>query len=198
MLSWNSIRSHLQFALLFAISTFSKGVWLLLAEKFNASGQLQAGRNRKLDPKGLTILPHLCHICEIPWRLDGSKENWKQTRAQWGGDSHSKLDRHLMYRSVELCPISLMANLCHVLCAGRFHQALRSQFGSCMNAPRTLLPVCNSGCPTTICRKRCRPSLLCSITSSENRLVNTFPGSGGMVTLAVSRSRTSRKYSKSE
>jgi hypothetical protein len=130
MLSWNSIRSLLQFALLFAISTFSKGVWLLLAEKINASGQLQAGRTRKWDPKGLTIVPHLCHICEIPWGLDGSKEKWKQTRAQWGGDSHSKLDRHLMYRSVELCPISLMANLCHVLCAGRVHQALRSQFGS--------------------------------------------------------------------
>ena len=39
--------------------------------------------------------------------------------------------------------------------------------------PKTLLPVCSRGCPTTICRKRWRPSRLCSITSSENRLVKT-------------------------
>jgi hypothetical protein len=61
----------------------------------------------------------------------------------------------------------------------------------------TLLPVCNSGCPTTICRNRCNPSFRCSITSSLNRLVKTLPGSGGIVTRALSRSRISLKYSKS-
>lgn len=68
----------------------------------------------------------------------------------------------------------------------------------CTKLAKTLLPVCNSGCPTTICKKRCSPSLRCSITSSEKRFVKTLPGSGGMVTRADSRSRMSRKYSKSE
>ena len=68
----------------------------------------------------------------------------------------------------------------------------------CTKLASTLLPVCNSGCPTTICKNRCSPSLLCSITSSLNRFVNTFPGSGGIVTRALSRSSISRKYSKSE
>jgi hypothetical protein len=67
----------------------------------------------------------------------------------------------------------------------------------CTKLPSTLLPVCSSGCPTTICRNRCSPSRRCSITSSLKRLVNTFPGRGGMVTRADSRSRMSRKYSKS-
>ena len=97
------------------------------------------------------------------------------------------------------------------------HQEFLSQFGSipalvlpricyepppqhspCTKLANTLLPVCSKGWPTTICRNRCNPSLLCSITSSLNRLVNTLPGSGGIVTLALSRSSMSRKYSKSE
>lgn len=79
----------------------------------------------------------------------------------------------------------------------RYH-AFRSQLGSCTNGPRTLLPVWSRGCPTTICKNRCSPSRLCSITSSEKRFVNTLPGRGGIVTLALSRSSISRKYSKSE
>jgi len=67
----------------------------------------------------------------------------------------------------------------------------------CTKLASTLLPVCKSGWPTTICKNRCKPSRRCSITSSLNRFVNTFPGSGGMVTRADSRSRMSRKYSKS-
>lgn len=55
-------------------------------------------------------------------------------------------------------------------------------FLPCTNGPRTLLPVCSNGCPTTICKNLCRPSLRCSITSSENRFVKTLPGRGGMVT----------------
>ena len=68
----------------------------------------------------------------------------------------------------------------------------------CTKAPNTLDCVCNSGCPTTILRNLSNPSLLASITSSLNRFVNTFPGSGGMVTRLLSRSRMSRKASKSE
>ena len=64
-----------------------------------------------------------------------------------------------------------------------FYQALRSQLGSCTNGPSTFEPVCSSGCPTTILRNLSNPSLLCSITSSLNLLVNTLPGSGGIVTL---------------
>ena len=96
-----------------------------------------------------------------------------------------------------------------------YYHAFRSQFGSrstsisflaqhalmyspCTKGPSTLLPVCSSGCPTTICKNRCNPSLRCSITSSLKRFVNTLPGKGGMVTRADSRSRMSRKYSKSE
>lgn len=92
------------------------------------------------------------------------------------------------------------------------YQALRSQFGSCTNGPSTFEPVCSNGCPTTILRNLSRPSLLCSITSSLNLLVKTLPGRGGIVTcagqyercpsdqhtLALSLSRISRKYSKSE
>jgi len=77
------------------------------------------------------------------------------------------------------------------------HQALRSQFGSCTKLASTLLPVCSNGWPTTICKNRCNPSRRCSITSSLNRFVKTFPGNGGIVTRADSRSRMSRKYSKS-
>ena len=101
------------------------------------------------------------------------------------------------------------------VCGSWYYHALRSQFGSfmlsaqedpllshmvnspCTKGPSTLLPVCSSGCPTTICKNLCRPSLLCSITSSLKRFVNTLPGRGGIVTLALSRSRMSRKYSKS-
>ena len=43
----------------------------------------------------------------------------------------------------------------------------------CKKAHRTLLPVCNNGCPATISKKRCRPSRRCSTTSSVKRLVNT-------------------------
>ena len=68
----------------------------------------------------------------------------------------------------------------------------------CTKLAKTLLPVCSNGCPTTICKNRCSPSLRCSITSSLNLLVKTFPGKGGIVTRADSRSRISRKYSKSE
>ena len=67
-----------------------------------------------------------------------------------------------------------------------------------MKLAKTLLPVCNKGWPATICRNLCRPSRRCSITSSLKRFVKTFPGSGGIVTLVLSRSRISRKYSKSE
>lgn len=74
---------------------------------------------------------------------------------------------------------------------------VRSQLGSCTKLASTLLPVCSSGWPTTICRNLCSPSRRCSITSSENRFVNTLPGSGGMVTRDDSRSRMSRKCSKS-
>jgi len=73
-----------------------------------------------------------------------------------------------------------------------------SQAGSCKNAHSTLLPVCNNGCPATILKKRSSPSLLLSITSSEKRLVKTFPGRVGMFTLVDSCSRISRKASKSE
>lgn len=78
------------------------------------------------------------------------------------------------------------------------HHTFRSQFGSCIKLARTLLPVCSRGWPATICRNLCKPSRRCSITSSLNRLVKTFPGSGGIVTLVLSRSRISLKYSKSE
>jgi hypothetical protein len=57
---------------------------------------------------------------------------------------------------------------------------------------------CNNGCPATILKKRSSPSLLLSITSSEKRLVKTFPGRVGMFTLVDSCSRISRKASKSE
>lgn len=96
-----------------------------------------------------------------------------------------------------------------------------SQAGSCKKAHSTLLPVyqskkkistssypqlqrkrqkhtCNNGCPATILRKRSSPSLLLSITSSEKRLVNTFPGSAGIFTRVDSCSRISRNASKSE
>lgn len=48
-----------------------------------------------------------------------------------------------------------------------------------------------------ICKKRSKPSLRCSITSSEKRFVNTFPGKGGILTRVDSRSNTSRNHSKS-
>lgn len=60
--------------------------------------------------------------------------------------------------------------------------------------PRT----CSKGCPATMLKKRSRPSLLLSITSSENLLVNTFPGRGGILTRVDSCSRISRNASKSE
>lgn len=68
----------------------------------------------------------------------------------------------------------------------------------CIKLASTLLPVCSSGCPATICRNRWSPSRRCSMTSSLNRFVNTLPGRGGIVTRVLSRSRMSRKYSKSE
>ena len=49
------------------------------------------------------------------------------------------------------------------------YQAFRSQFGSCTNPPNTRLPVCSSGCPTTIFRNRSSPLLRSSITASSNR-----------------------------
>ena len=49
------------------------------------------------------------------------------------------------------------------------YQAFRSQFGSCTNPPNTRLPVCRSGCPTTIFRNRSSPLLRSSITASSNR-----------------------------
>lgn len=61
-----------------------------------------------------------------------------------------------------------------------------------------MLPVCNNGCPTTILKNFSSPALRPSMTSSLNRFVNTLPGSGGIVTLALSLSRISLKYSKSE
>lgn len=51
---------------------------------------------------------------------------------------------------------------------------------------------------TYICKKRSNPSRRCSITSSVKRLVKTFPGRGGMLTLDDSLSNTSRNHSKSE
>lgn len=83
-----------------------------------------------------------------------------------------------------------------------------------MKAQRTFEPVCSNGCPATlqetlalsrgllhldayICRNFSRPSLRCSITSSENLFVNTLPGSDGIVTRVDSLSSISRKYSKS-
>lgn len=62
----------------------------------------------------------------------------------------------------------------------------------------TLLPVWRRGWPATISRKRCSPSRRCSMTSSVNLLVNTFPGRGGMLTRVLSFSRMSRNASKSE
>ena len=47
-------------------------------------------------------------------------------------------------------------------------------------------------------KKRSKPSLRASMTSSEKRLVKTLPGKGGMLTRVDSRSRISRKASKSE
>ncbi|KAF8829161.1 hypothetical protein HHX47_DHR3000797, partial [Lentinula edodes] len=41
----------------------------------------------------------------------------------------------------------------------------------------------HNGCPATILKKRSKPSLRLSITSSENRFVKTFPGRGGIFTL---------------
>ena len=76
--------------------------------------------------------------------------------------------------------------------------ALFWKYSPCTKLASTLLPVCSRGWPTTIWRNRCSPSRLCSITSSLNRFVNTLPGNGGIVTLALSRSSMSRKYSKSE
>ena len=49
-----------------------------------------------------------------------------------------------------------------------------------------------------ICKNFSNPSRLDSITSSENLLVNTFPGRGGIDTREDSRSNISLKYSKSE
>lgn len=57
---------------------------------------------------------------------------------------------------------------------------------------------CSNGCPATILKNLSSPSRRPSITSSENRLVKTFPGSGGILTRVDSRSRMSRKASKSE
>jgi hypothetical protein len=68
----------------------------------------------------------------------------------------------------------------------------------CTNPPNTLLPVCNSGCPPTILRNLSKPLRLSSITASSNRFRYTLPGSGGILTLALSRSSKSRKTSKSE
>ena len=64
--------------------------------------------------------------------------------------------------------------------------------------PHTDTHTCNSGCPATILKNRSNPSRRLSITSSENRLVNTFPGRGGIFTRVDSCSRMSRKASKSE
>lgn len=77
-------------------------------------------------------------------------------------------------------------------------KSLKKKNSPCTKLAMTLLPVCSNGCPTTICRNRCNPSRRCSITSSENRFVKTLPGSGGIVTRALSRSRISLKCSKSE
>ena len=49
------------------------------------------------------------------------------------------------------------------------YQAFRSQFGSCTKPPNTRLPVCSSGCPTTIFRNLSSPRLRSSITASSNR-----------------------------
>lgn len=57
---------------------------------------------------------------------------------------------------------------------------------------------CSNGCPATILKNLSSPSRLPSMTSSENLFVNTFPGSGGILTRVDSRSRMSRKASKSE
>ena len=87
-------------------------------------------------------------------------------------------------------------------------QPTLSHWGSWINAHKTLDPVCNSGWPATllinivmesryIWRNLSKPSLRCSMTSSENRFVKTLPGSGGIETLDDSRSRMSRKCSKS-
>lgn len=64
--------------------------------------------------------------------------------------------------------------------------------------PRTLDPVCKSGCPTTIFKNLSNPALRVSIFASSKRPRNIFPGRGGIVTRALSRSSRSRKTSKSE
>jgi len=73
-----------------------------------------------------------------------------------------------------------------------------SKNSPCTKPPNTRLPVCNSGCPTTIFKNRSNPLRLSSITLSSKRLRYTFPGSVGMETRALSRSSRSRKTSKSE
>lgn len=84
------------------------------------------------------------------------------------------------------------------ICDGQYTVKVLSDIHvPCTNAASTLLPVWSSGCPTTICRNRCSPSLLCSITSSEKRFVSTLPGRGGIVTRALSRSSISLKASNS-
>lgn len=94
------------------------------------------------------------------------------------------LGRSFVSSSYIYCQISCnrIANLQGGSLLSLSYQALRSQFGSCTNGPRTFDPVCSSGCPTTILRNLSRPSRLCSITSSLNRFVKTFPGRGGIVT----------------
>lgn len=59
----------------------------------------------------------------------------------------------------------------HIPSPASHHQAFRSQFGSCTNAPRTLLPVCSNGCPTTIFKNRSKPLLRSSMTLSSKRLM---------------------------
>ena len=112
-------------------------------------------------------------------------ESMSRGQILWG--SAASTSRHRTSHPTALPPTPLNA------AATAFHHAFLSQFGSvqsccqpvksfvpiraqnspCTKLPRTLLPVCSNGCPTTICRKRCRPSRRCSITSSENLFVKT-------------------------
>jgi len=48
-----------------------------------------------------------------------------------------------------------------------------------------------------ICKNLSKPALLCSITSSLKRLVNTFPGSEGILTRELSLSKASLNHSNS-
>ena len=109
-------------------------------------------------------------------------------------------------------------NQLHWCCKDQYHmlggkRCTLSHCGSWINAHNTFEPVCKRGCPATlkislhnstwnsdgnyIWRNFSKPSLLCSITSSEKRLVNTLPGRGGIETREESRSRISWNASKS-